>query len=87
MFGIPHILKKKITSFITLSTGQISKIRLIVFPKYVLATQRQRFELDTTLQNKNQPFPNIIEVPKEIATNHCGGALTQLNLSQTNITS
>ncbi len=32
------------------TTCQISKIRLTVFPKSILATQRQRFELDTTIQ-------------------------------------
>ena len=39
--------------------GQISKIRLTVFSKSILATQWNRFELDTTLHYKNQLFSHI----------------------------
>ena len=39
--------------------GQISKIRLTVFSKSILATQWNRFELDTTLHYKNQLFSHM----------------------------
>ena len=53
-----YIISKFISS-ITLSTGQILKIRLAVFPKSMLATQRQWFGHDTSLLYKNRPFPQI----------------------------
>ena len=54
-----YILKDKHTKW--------TKVRLTVFPKSNLATQRHRFQLDTTLLKKNQPFHICTKVPNNLA--------------------